>query len=123
MTDSVTHLPFDAGLQPERTELSWRRTLLAIALGALVSLRLLPGVFGSLAWVIPGVLALGAVVMMWHAARHRYRLVNEVTAVRGDRAPLPDGRLLALLALVVTGGAMFGLACIVVLLVQRSQTG
>jgi hypothetical protein len=97
---------FDPGLQPERTELAWRRTVLAIALGAVVSLRLLPPVLGvwSIAFGFAG-LALAAAI--WTLAHRRTAGIRR--ALLGSPGPLPDGGLLLLLALLVTGGAAVGL--------------
>jgi len=66
--------PFDPGLQPERTELAWRRTALAIAIGSLVSLRIFPLVLppplAALGFV-PGAIGLVAACALWFAARRR----------------------------------------------------
>jgi len=66
--------PFDPGLQPERTELAWRRTALAIAIGSLVSLRIFPLMLPSAfaAWgFVPGAVGLVAACALWSAARRR----------------------------------------------------
>jgi hypothetical protein len=66
--------PFDPGLQPERTELAWRRTALAIAIGSLVSLRIFPLVLppSGAAWgLAPGAIGLVAACALWFAARRR----------------------------------------------------
>lgn len=66
--------PFDPGLQPERTELAWRRTALAIAIGSLVSLRIFPLVLppSLAAWgFVPGAIGLIAACALWFAARRR----------------------------------------------------
>jgi hypothetical protein len=94
---------FDPGLQPERTDLAWRRTLLTLAVAALIALRLLPPVLGtwSLGVGLAGLLATG---VMWRLADRRARRVQAALLV--GEGPLPDGTLLlGLTALVVTGAA------------------
>lgn len=63
---------FDRGLQPERTLLAWRRTVLALALGVALALRygdLRP--FFDLLWL--GVLALGVLAVVYASTSQRYR--------------------------------------------------
>jgi Domain of unknown function (DUF202) len=103
---------FDPGLQPERTDLAWRRTLLTLAVAALIALRLLPPVLGtwSLGVGLAGLLATG---VMWRLADRRARRVQAALLV--GEGPLPDGTLLlGLTALVVTGAA-FGLLVVALL--------
>lgn len=100
--------PRDPGLQPERTELAWRRTLLSLAAGALVSVRLLPPVLGD--WTIVTGLA-GVVVagLLWSLAHRRHRGVAAVFRGSAPRSAMPDGVLLAALALLTSAGAALGL--------------
>lgn len=97
---------FDPGLQPERTELAWRRTCLALAVGSLVAMRILPEAFGSGWWALGGVAGIIASAGLWVAARRRYRHSIRALERDGDRAPMPDSRLLFALAAfaVVIGG-------------------
>lgn len=107
--------PFDPGLQPERTELAWRRTCLALGAGSLVSSRILPEVFANGLWALcgfAGVLAAGGI---WAAARRRYRRVVAVLDEEGDRARLPDGKLGLAMTAFVTTIAIAGVAVIVLL--------
>ena len=61
----------DAGLQPERTVLAWRRTALALTVGAFVALRLLPELIGR--WVIiPAGLGLLLAITTLLSAQLRY---------------------------------------------------
>jgi uncharacterized membrane protein YidH (DUF202 family) len=97
---------FDPGLQPERTALAWRRTALTLAVGAVVSFRLLPPVLG--AWSI-GVGAAGLLLSAttWILAGRRAHRVQR--ALLDAAGPLPGGGLPLLLTLIVTGCAMLGL--------------
>jgi putative membrane protein len=106
--------PRDPGLQPERTELSWRRTLLALAVGSLISIRVLAEALGGWA-VASGVGGLVAATALWVLAQRRHRAVAAAFAARagapGGSAPaMPGGALLLALALLVTAGAALGLA-------------
>lgn len=93
---------FDPGLQPERTELAWRRTCLALGVGSLVAMRVLPEAFGSAWWALGGVVGVVSSGALWIAARRRYRSGTRALERHGDHARLPDGLLpIALTALVI----------------------
>ncbi|WP_261393745.1 DUF202 domain-containing protein [Microbacterium esteraromaticum] len=104
--------PFDPGLQPERTELAWRRTALALGVGSLVAARLLPTAFGNPWWAFGGVAGLFAAALIWFVARQRARDVNTALARDGDRASLPDGCLLAVFTTLVVAGGSIGLVIV-----------
>lgn len=99
---------FDPGLQPERTELAWRRTALALAVGSLVALRLLPEAFGSILWSLAGVAGLAASGILLVSSRRRCRSIDETLRAQGDRAGMPGARLLLALAAGVTVIGLFG---------------
>jgi hypothetical protein len=108
----VTGQPlFDPGLQPERTELAWRRTTLTVAIGAVVSFRLLPPVLGL--WSIGvGIAGLLFSAATWIMAARRSRQIRHTLLT--SSGPLPGGGLPLLLTLVVTGSAVLGLLYVAV---------
>ncbi|MGT2426089.1 DUF202 domain-containing protein [Amnibacterium kyonggiense] len=100
--------PRDPGLQPERTELSWRRTLLSLAVAALVSVRVLPPVLGD--WtVLTGLLGVLLAAVLGLLARRRHALVDAVFRGRAPATAMPGGALLLGVALLTTAGAALGL--------------
>ena len=103
MTDQE---PWDRALQPERTALAWRRSVLGILIGSLAAIRILPPVVGlwSLSIGVVGVLASTA---LWGASATRIRRIDR--ALRAEH-PLPGGLLLALLAATVMAAAAAGIA-------------
>lgn len=119
--------PFDPGLQPERTELAWRRTALAIAIGSLVSLRIfplmLPAAFAAWGFV-PGAVGLVAACALWSAARRRQLRMTAwlhstlpgamPTAPTTPQTP-PGGGMLLTLTVLATA---FGILCIGIVLVS-----
>ena len=62
----------DEGLQPERTELAWRRTALSVAAASLATARLLPELYGNALWMFPGLAATLLAGFLWLAARRRH---------------------------------------------------
>ncbi|HKP06643.1 MAG TPA: DUF202 domain-containing protein [Microbacterium sp.] len=102
--------PSDPGLQPERTELAWRRTSLAIGAGSLVGMRLLPAAFGNAWWTLAAVVGLAVSVAFWMVGRRRYQSVR--AAIR-ESGGLPGAAPLAALSAVVV---VVGLACLLSIL-------
>ncbi len=97
---------FDPGLQPERTALAWRRTALALAVGSLIALRLLPPVLGL--WSLAaGLLGTALAGVIWVLAGRRARRTRE--ALLHPSALMPGAGLLLLVAVVVAGAAVLGL--------------
>ncbi|AZH77878.1 DUF202 domain-containing protein [Microbacterium sp. Y-01] len=120
MTTPDTPAPdlYDPGLQPERTELAWRRTALAIAIGSLLSLRVFPLVLptGAEGWgLVPGVLGVGTAALLWIAARRRQRRTTAVLTARTS-GPLPGGVLPLVLTVFATGFGIVALALVMVAL-------
>lgn len=100
------HRPFDAGLQPERTALAWRRTALAVAVVSLAALRILPEVLGSWA-LIPAALGAGVSFVALVLTHRRYRRVHTMLTSSGsDRVALSGGVLPALMAVATLGGGV-----------------
>jgi putative membrane protein len=97
---------FDPGLQPERTDLAWRRTTLALAVGAIVALRLLPPILGvwSLAAALAGFLFATSI---WILAGHRARKTRE--ALLQGTPPPHGGALMLMLAVTTSFGASLGM--------------
>lgn len=108
-TDGRGDRPFDAGLQPERTALAWRRTALALVTAALVAIRVLPVLLGPWAF-IPAGLGMALAVGVLIASHVRYRVQhNRLTSSGSDKIALPDG----FLPTIVTGTAIAGgVACL-----------
>jgi uncharacterized membrane protein YidH (DUF202 family) len=101
----VTDRTFDRGRQPERTDLAWQRTVLAVAIGSLISLRLLPPVLGTWGFLI-GATGLLAAAFSGYLARRR---AQHVAATLSSTALPPGAGLLLLIAVTTAAGAGVGL--------------
>jgi uncharacterized membrane protein YidH (DUF202 family) len=97
----TTEPAYDVGLQAERTALAWRRTALAVGLGAIVGARLTaPGAGGGAFVALAAGALLAAVV--WVLSGRRYRAVHRSLHERGDLAELRLGTASAVLAVAAT---------------------
>ena len=115
--------PVDPGLQPERTELAWRRTALAIAIGSLVSLRIFPLVLPAAAagWgAVPGAIGLVAACALWFGARRRqlrttaWLRTTTPGAARDPAAGPPGAGMLLALTVLACGFGAVSLAIVAV---------
>ena len=100
------HPLFDPGLQPERTALAWRRTVLSLLVGGLLALRILPPALG--AWSLgASVLGLTLTASLWVLATRRAGRVRQALE---DSGQLPGGALLLMLSMLACAGALLALA-------------
>lgn len=118
-TDAVDEHPAADGLQPERTALSWRRTGLALTVGSLVAVRILPRVLGTWA-VAPAAFGIAVAVFVVVAAHLRYRRMH--AALKSDEpgvVPTYGGGLPLLVSALVVAGGIFALVGAVAAAVTR----
>ncbi len=89
--------PWDAGLQPERTELAWRRTVLAVTGGTVLAGRYLGAGDPVLGLALPVLALLGGLALL-HAGTVRFRRLGANLRAAGSAPAGP----------VMPGAAMLG---------------
>jgi uncharacterized membrane protein YidH (DUF202 family) len=102
---------FDAGLQPERTLLAWRRTCLAIAAGFVATIKYFTDAIGAWAIVL-GAVGIGLAGLAWLVCTLRYRRVHHALVRDGMLAS--GGTLPLLVAGAVAVGAVTALIAVTV---------
>lgn len=93
---SASKMPFDPGLQPERTLLAWRRTCLAAAVASAVVVRFAGETIGVVAAVL-GIAGVATAAIGYIRASVRYRRAHDSLTRTGELAI--DGLSLALVTL------------------------
>jgi Domain of unknown function (DUF202) len=104
---------FDPGLQPERTALAWRRTGLAVAVGAVAGIRVLVPALGPGAVVI-GLLGLALAVALVVGSTRRARHIDFALLQDGCLTSGPGGRLVAAVCIACTAVGVAALVAVVV---------
>ncbi|WP_119696753.1 DUF202 domain-containing protein [Microbacterium halotolerans] len=98
-------VPYDPGLQPERTLLSWRRTCLSFAVGSVILARYTVEAFGVFG-VLMGLAAAGLAVAAYFSAAYEYRRVHDSLHTYGHTGGDGKPMLLATLAVLAIGVAV-----------------
>jgi hypothetical protein len=108
----MTERLFDPGLQPERTALAWRRTGLAVAVGAIAGTRLLAPALGAGALVV-GLLGLSLAVLLVLGSTRRARRTEACLLQDGNLVSGPGGRLIAAVCVACTTVGVAALSVVV----------
>jgi uncharacterized membrane protein YidH (DUF202 family) len=103
---------FDPGLQPERTALAWRRTGLAVAVGAIASTRAFLHLLGVGA-VAVGLLGIGLAALLLLGSTRRVRRAEAALLHDGTLVSGPGGRLVAAVCVVCTALGVAALVAVV----------
>lgn len=106
-------IPFDPGLQLERSELAWRRTSLSFGLTSLVALRILPTVFDDVRWVAAGAAGVLLSALLWAATRRRCLRILKALRAHGLRARLSGGALTLVVSVEMCIAGAGGIAIVV----------
>ncbi|AEG45301.1 DUF202 domain-containing protein [Isoptericola variabilis] len=113
--------PWDAGLQPERTELAWRRTVLAVTAGTVVAARYLGASSVVLGLALPLLALLGGLLLL-HAGTVRFRRLDAALREAGPRPAgpvMPGAGMLATLAAMCVGVGVVSAVFVVATAVSR----
>jgi uncharacterized membrane protein YidH (DUF202 family) len=103
---------FDPGLQPERTALAWRRTGLAVAVGAVAGARVLVPTLGAWALVV-GLIGLGLAALLVLGSTRRARRTQACLLQEGNLVSGPGGRLIAAVCIACTSLGVAALSAVV----------
>ena len=97
-------IPGDAGLQPERTDLAWRRTMMSLIVAAAVFLRWMPHHGWFVGTLVVAALATAFAINLTHT--HRFR--RALHGIERDSMP-PDTASTAVVAVSVCMLAIMGI--------------
>ncbi len=91
---------WDPGLQPERTELAWRRTVLAVTTGTVTSARYLAAEVPVLGVALPVLALVAGLALLVTGTRRLRRLRHHLLAAAGAAEPvMPGAGMLGALAI------------------------
>ncbi|WP_085369889.1 DUF202 domain-containing protein [Leifsonia sp. NCR5] len=94
---------YDAGLQPERTALAWRRTCLAFLVLSGASIRVLPGQLGVAGYVASALAVVLSAALLAVVHRRYLQHYRQLTGARAGGGAVLAGTAALALALAILG--------------------